>query len=140
MRQKRLSLIAFDKPVFRTLALAYALLLQSILGSALASTHAYAMAEQQALGLAMLCAEGGLALPGKQAPTSPASDRDCFNCKTACIGLGGQLDLPPPQAPRPAAIVPIQAPAPRAIAQQAFSRTSRFPSDLANRAPPARLS
>ncbi|WP_374383934.1 hypothetical protein [Dongia sp.] len=139
MRRTRPSLIAFNRPVLRTLALAYALLLQSVLGTALASTHAFAMAEQQALGLVSLCADGAVSTPTKQAPGSPASDRDCFNCKTACIGIGGQIALPQPPAPIFMPVAPCSAPAPRAIATPHILPASRFPSDLANRAPPVRL-
>lgn len=138
MRQKRLPLIDLDRPVFRTLALAYALLLQAILGSALASTHAFAMAERQALGLAALCADREATHPAQHVPAGPASDRDCFNCKTACVGTGGQIALPQPLAPSLVPPTLLLAPAPRVVAQSDFPPASRFPSDLANRAPPVR--
>ena len=87
MRQKRRPFVSFKRPVFRTLALAYALLLQAILGPTLANAHAFAQAEHEALGLGVLCLEDGrvtVADPGKSAPARPGAAIDRLACQIAC--------------------------------------------------------
>lgn len=134
-RQKR-------RPLWRALALAYALLLQSILGPAAANAHAFAMAEHEVFGLGMLCLEDGrvvVADPGKSAPQQQAPASDCLSCKTACASTFGVAALPLPEtAPlyvvsgpdQWVSIVPVN---------DRLPRPARYTSDLATRAPPIAL-
>lgn len=120
------------------LALAYVLLVQSILGPAAASAHAFAMAQHEALGLSHLCADGSDA-PGNPAPQNQAPEGDCLSCKIACTASFGVAALPVPETP--AIYIAtlhigqfLQLPA-----DDLAPRSARYASDLASRAPPAAL-
>jgi len=128
------------RPVVPALILSYVLLFQAILGQAAGTAHAFAMAQQDALGLAMLCVEDGtdgrrIAEPGSREQQAPAND--CLNCGIACgAGLSG------PALPQPD-LVPLYLIAwqethsciPRG--DEVLPRAALFASDLPARAPPA---
>ena len=128
------------RSLWPVLALAYVLLFQSILGLAAANAHALAMAQHEVLGLGMLCLEDGrivVADPAKSAPDSQVPDGDCLACKIACANAQIGLTLPPPPA------LPLHVPAVSSVVSHllgeavALPGSSRYHSDLANRAPPA---
>jgi hypothetical protein len=126
------------KHLWPVLALAYALLVQSILGPAAASVHAFAMAQQEALGLSHLCADGSDA-PSNPAPQDRAPEGDCLSCKIACSANFGVAALPVPATPAIYIATydagqPLPPPA-----DDLAPRSARYASDLASRAPPAAL-
>lgn len=126
------------KHLWPVLALAYALLIQSILGPAAASAHAFAMAQHEALGLAHLCADGSGA-PTAPTPKNKAPEGDCLSCKIACTSSFGVAGLPVPETP---AIHIASAQAGQHLplpADDPAPRAARYASDLASRAPPAAL-
>lgn len=131
------------RSLWPVLVLAYVLLSQSILGNAAASAHALAMAQHDAMGLGMLCLEDGrivVADPTKRAPQDQGTESDCLACKIACAAAIGMPVLPLPEMVALFTIYPAASlvPAPRADAIVAHA--ALFPSDLASRAPPAKLS
>lgn len=126
------------KHLWPVLVLAYALLIQSILGPTVAGAHAFAMAQHEALGLATLCADGS------GTPTAPVNqkqspDGDCFACKIACTASFGVAALPAPEAAviHIASLRPWQAP--DLLTDDRAPTSARYKSDLASRAPPAIL-
>lgn len=126
------------KRLWPVLALAYALLIQSILGPAAASAHAFAMAQHEALGFAHLCADGSGA-PTAPTPKNQAPEGDCLSCKIACTASFGIAALPVPEAPAihiASGFPRQQLPLP---ADDLAPRSARYASDLASRAPPAAL-
>lgn len=130
------------RPLWPVLALAYVLLFQSILGTAAASAHAFAMAQHDALGLGMLCLEDGrivVADPATSAPGQQAPEGDCLACKIACAAAIGMPMLPLPEAAAEFVIYPRALVASAPAAEIVFARAVLFPSDLASRAPPASL-
>jgi hypothetical protein len=124
------------------LMLGYVLLFQAILGPVAASAHAFAMAQQEALGLAMLCVEEGsdgrrIAEPGSAEEQAPAGD--CINCKLAC-GAGIAMPvLPQPDLLPLYRIVRTEAAAHALHAEAKLPRPALFDSDLPARAPPATI-
>jgi hypothetical protein len=127
------------RPLWLALAFAYALLLQSILGTAAASAHAFAMAQHEALGLGMLCLEDGrvtVADPSRTAPESQAPAEDCLSCKTACAAGCGTATLPLPEADPLYVISGFGQAGSWPIAISDRPLPARFASDLASRAPP----
>lgn len=124
------------------LILGYVLLFQAILGSAAANAHALAMAQQDALGIAMLCIEDGtngrrLADLGDREGQPPAGD--CINCKIAC-GAGIAMPVLTPPELAPLYLIALAETALRAIhADTTLSRAALFDSDLPTRAPPATI-
>jgi len=126
------------KLLWPVLALAYALLVQSILGPAAASAHAFAMAQHEALGLSHLCADGTGA-PSSPAPQNQEPAGDCLSCKIACTANFGVAALPVPETPAIyTATNHADQPLPLPADDQA-PRSARYASDLASRAPPAAL-
>jgi hypothetical protein len=120
------------------LALAYALLVQSILGPAAASAHAFAMAQHEALGFTHLCADGSGA-PAAPTPKNQTPEGDCLSCKIACTASFGVAGLPVPESPAihiASSYTPQQLPL---AADDLKPRSARYASDLASRAPPAAL-
>jgi hypothetical protein len=130
------------RPLWPILALAYALLFQSVLGQAVANGHAFAMAQHEALGLGMLCLEDGrivVADPAKSAPRDQTPEGDCLSCKIACAAAIGMPVLPLPET---AALFIVPPTATIALASRVdiiVARGALFPSDLAAQAPPAGL-
>jgi hypothetical protein len=119
------------------LLLGYVLLFQAILGSAAASAHAFAMAQQDALGIAMLCSEDGIngRLPVDPATQAPAGD--CINCKIAyAAGIALPAVTPPELAPL-YHVARDESHNPAIHADAPLPRAALFDSDLAKRAPPA---
>lgn len=124
------------------LLMGYVLLFQAILGTTAASAHDFAMAQQEALGLAMLCVEDGadgrrIADTGDQESQAPAGD--CINCKIACaVGIAMPV-LPTPDL-APLFLVSRQEAHQHALqADFALPRSALFQSDLPARAPPAAI-
>lgn len=126
------------KHLWPVLVLAYALLIQSILGPTVAGAHAFAMAQHEALGLATLCADGSgtptAPLDQKQSP-----DGDCFACKIACMASFGVAALPTPEAPAIHVASGLRQVALPLLADDRAPNSPRYKSDLASRAPPANL-
>jgi hypothetical protein len=130
------------RSIWRVLALAYMLLLQSILGPAVANAHAFAMAQHEALGLGMLCLEDGqvvVADPGKSAPQEQAPQGDCLSCKIACASTFGVAALPLPEAAPLYIISGLDQWVPALPTDEILPRPARYTSDLATRAPPSAL-
>jgi hypothetical protein len=124
------------------LLMGYVLLFQAILGTTATSAHAFAMAQQEALGLAMLCVEDGTEgrrLAGADDQESEAPAGDCINCKIACaIGIAMPV-LPTPDL-APLFIVSRQEAHRHALVPDLIlPRSALFKSDLPARAPPAAI-
>ncbi|TDQ80561.1 hypothetical protein A8950_3094 [Dongia mobilis] len=119
------------------LILGYVLLFQAILGSAAASAHAFAMAQQDALGIAMLCIEDGVdgRLPADPATQAPAGD--CINCKIACAAGIALPAVTPPELAALFLIARVEAHHHAINADAALPRAALFDSDLPSQAPPA---
>lgn len=123
------------------LVLCYALLLQVVLGNAAASAHAFALAQQDALGLAILCVEEGiegrrLAGPGEVA--GQPDPRDCIACKIASAA-GSAMPAAAPYDPP--LLYPIRRGEIRmaaVAADAAMPPAAVYDSDRSSRAPPAR--
>lgn len=116
------------------LLLAYALLIQSVLGPVAATAQTFIIAEHDALGLSMLCADGGNTqnrLPLQE----KAPQGDCLTCKIACTSSFGIVALPAPEA----STIYIASPRQGVLLYDNDSAplTIRYRSDLASRAPPA---
>lgn len=137
MRKRPLLLQHRRKHLWPVLVLAYALLIQSILGPAVAGAHAFAMAQHEALGLTALCADGS------GTPTAPVdqkqSDGDCFACKIACTASFGVAALPAPAAAAIHVASGLPQPALPLLIDDRAPNAARYRSDLASRAPPAIL-
>ena len=124
------------------LILGYVLLFQAILGPAAASAHAFAMAQQDALGLAMICVEDGtlgrkIAEKGSPEQAPPAGD--CINCGIANAHVGPLAMLPPPDLVPLYLIARAEAKADALHADATLPRAALFESDLPARAPPATI-
>lgn len=124
------------------LMLGYVLLFQAILGPAAASAHAFAMAQQDMLGLAMLCVEDGtegrrIADPDSSEQQAPASD--CLNCGIACAAGIAMPVLPQPDLLPLYLIARAEAASHARHAEITLPRQALFDSDLPARAPPATI-
>lgn len=124
------------------LLMGYVLLFQAILGSTAASAHAFAMAQQEALGLAMLCVENGTEgreIADLRDEESQAPAGDCINCKIASAGGFTMPVLPQPD------LVPLYLISRTELHLRALHvaevlpRSAVFKSDLPARAPPATI-
>lgn len=124
------------------LLMGYVLLFQAVLGVTAANAHAFAMAQQQALGLAMLCIEDGtegrrIADAGDQESQAPAGD--CINCKIACAAGIAMPALPTPDLAPLFLISRREAHQHALLADLILPRSALFKSDLPARAPPAAI-
>ncbi|MBI2254134.1 MAG: hypothetical protein HYU58_05910 [Proteobacteria bacterium] len=118
--------------------LAYALLIQSILGPAVAGAHAFAMAQHEALGLTALCADGSVT-SNEPAHERQAPEGDCFSCKIACTASFGVAALPVPETAATYVATDFAQLHLLPPADDEWPSPVRYKSDLASRAPPASL-
>jgi hypothetical protein len=124
------------------LMMGYVLLFQAILGSAATNAHAFAMAQQEALGIAILCIEDGtdgrrLADLGDREGQPPAAD--CINCKAACAAGSAMPAMTAPEL-APLYLIALAEARIRGIhADPVLPRAALFDSDLPSQAPPAAI-
>ena len=100
------------------------------------------MAQQDALGLAMICIENGIEgrkIAEKGSPEQAPPAGDCINCGIANAHAGSPAILPPPDLVPLYLIAHAEATAAVFHADAALPRAALFESDLPARAPPATI-
>lgn len=142
MRRTSLFKTLRRRSLLPALGLGYVLLFQAILGPAAASAHAFAMAQQEALGLAMICVEDGIAgrsIAERGSPEQAPPPGDCINCGIAGIHHGPDSMLPAPELVPLYRIARAEALTEARHADIALPGAALFDSDLPARAPPAAI-